>query len=131
MIIYSAALVFLRHLEYYDGVLILTTNRIKSIDLAFESRIDITLSYTPLDEHRRRQIWVNFIQSLDQDNVDLRDKDLDKLAKIALNGRQIKSALKIANILAADEDEPLRMNHLSTVINLRMKSAQLMGSSGE
>ncbi|OCK86889.1 uncharacterized protein K441DRAFT_507177, partial [Cenococcum geophilum 1.58] len=37
----TSSLVFLRLLEYYTGVLILTTNRISVIDAAFESRIDI------------------------------------------------------------------------------------------
>ena len=40
--------VFLRVLEYYDGILILTTNRIGTFDEAFKSRIQLALHYPPL-----------------------------------------------------------------------------------
>src|SRR6186713_134787 len=42
-------LVFLRVLEYYTGVLFLTTNRIGDFDEAFASRIHISLYYPQLD----------------------------------------------------------------------------------
>ncbi|KAK6222191.1 hypothetical protein QIS74_04446 [Colletotrichum tabaci] len=35
--------VFLRALEYYDGILILTTNRVGTFDEAFKSRIQLAL----------------------------------------------------------------------------------------
>ena len=37
--------VFLRLLEYHQGVLFLTTNRVKNIDSAFYSRISVALQY--------------------------------------------------------------------------------------
>lgn len=37
--------VFLRSLEYYAGVLFLTTNRVGSIDQAFKSRIHLSVYY--------------------------------------------------------------------------------------
>jgi hypothetical protein len=36
--------VFLRTLEYFPGIMILTTNRMRNLDSAFESRIDISLT---------------------------------------------------------------------------------------
>ncbi|OTA00684.1 hypothetical protein A9Z42_0009310 [Trichoderma parareesei] len=41
--------VFLRVLEYYSGILFLTTNRVGAIDEAFRSRIHISLNYKHLD----------------------------------------------------------------------------------
>src|SRR4051794_15086173 len=41
--------VFLRQLEYYRGILLLTTNRLKSIDSAFQSRIHFCFQYKDLD----------------------------------------------------------------------------------
>lgn len=41
--------VFLRSLEYYSGILFLTTNRVGVMDLAFKSRIQMTLFYPKLD----------------------------------------------------------------------------------
>ncbi|OTA67747.1 hypothetical protein K449DRAFT_324024, partial [Hypoxylon sp. EC38] len=51
-------------LEYYQGTLILTTNRTHGIDPAFESRIDIILTYDHLSQDSRNQIWINFIKTL-------------------------------------------------------------------
>ncbi|KAI1254482.1 hypothetical protein MGN70_003886 [Eutypa lata] len=42
----SLVSVFLRTLEYYDGVLILTSNRVGTFDEAFQSRIQLALHTT-------------------------------------------------------------------------------------
>ncbi|CEN62310.1 Putative AAA family ATPase [Aspergillus calidoustus] len=43
----SLVSVFLRVLEYYSGILFLTTNRVGNMGEAFESRIHINLYYPP------------------------------------------------------------------------------------
>lgn len=53
---------FLRQLESYQRLLILTTNRIGSCDEAFESRIHIAIRYPDLDTAARRQIWTTFLK---------------------------------------------------------------------
>ena len=53
--------VFLRVLEYYDGILILTTNRIGTFDEAFKSRVQLALHYPKLNEDGRREVWYNFV----------------------------------------------------------------------
>lgn len=50
---------FLRQLEYYNGILFLTTNRVGSVDVAFKSRIHVTLEYKPLDLDATMQIYQN------------------------------------------------------------------------
>ncbi|OAL22249.1 hypothetical protein AYO22_07293 [Fonsecaea multimorphosa] len=82
--------IFLRVLEYYEGVLFLTTNRIKNIDEAFHSRIHVTVNYPNLAVESRRHIWQTF---LGQDHP-VSGKDLERLARVDLNGRQIKNILK-------------------------------------
>jgi len=52
--------IFLRQLEYFEGILILTTNRIGNIDPAFESRIHFSFHYPDLDFAARKQIWTTF-----------------------------------------------------------------------
>jgi len=52
--------VFLRLLEYYQGVMCLTTNRAEEIDVAFHSRIHISLPFPDLTENNREQIWRHF-----------------------------------------------------------------------
>ena len=49
--------VFLRQLEYYRGILFLTTNRVGDIDPAFKSRIHVSLEYEPLDRRRTKKIY--------------------------------------------------------------------------
>ncbi|OBT88775.1 hypothetical protein VE02_02394 [Pseudogymnoascus sp. 03VT05] len=48
--------VFLRVLEYYDGILILTSNRVGTFDEAFKSRIQLALHYDSLSYSQRKQI---------------------------------------------------------------------------
>jgi hypothetical protein len=123
--------VFLRLLEYYSGIMILTTNRMRSIDPAFESRVDITLSYNSLTETDRRQVWKNFLATLDPGAVDVGEADLLKLAKWDFNGRQIKSAIKTARVLATKKKEPLNARHLNVVLNLRSKALGMMNGEEE
>ena len=49
--------VFLRVLEYYSGVLILTTNRVGQFNKAIKSRINLSLYYPPLNEDQSLKIW--------------------------------------------------------------------------
>ncbi|KAK8114658.1 hypothetical protein PG999_006727 [Apiospora kogelbergensis] len=65
--------VFLRVLEYYEGILILTSNRVGTFDEAFKSRILLSLHYENLTEGQRTQIWKNFLRRLeDMGNDDAR-----------------------------------------------------------
>jgi SpoVK/Ycf46/Vps4 family AAA+-type ATPase len=56
--------VFLRVLEYYEGILILTSNRVGTFDEAFKSRIQLALHYENLDRSQRQKIWTNFLRRL-------------------------------------------------------------------
>ncbi|RMJ18365.1 hypothetical protein CDV36_001976 [Fusarium kuroshium] len=118
--------VFLTSLEYYQGVLILTTNRTEEIDPAFESRIDIILTYDHLSQDARKQVWSNFISRLPPDSVDLGEANLDNLSAWNINGRQIKSAIKTARIMAANEGAPLRVRHLDIVLNIRRRGSKVL-----
>jgi SpoVK/Ycf46/Vps4 family AAA+-type ATPase len=125
--------IFLRQLEYYQGLLFLTTNRINAIDPAFKSRIDLILPYYDLDSLARKQVWKNFINRLPPAEVQLSDKDFDKLAETEINGRDIKNILKTSLIVAA-RDKPLRMDHLDVVLRIRNRIEEMefgrMNSSG-
>ncbi|OJJ50411.1 hypothetical protein ASPZODRAFT_59440 [Penicilliopsis zonata CBS 506.65] len=56
--------VFLRVLEYYSGVLFLTTNRVGLLDEAFKSRIHLSLHYKYLSEDQTLAIFRNNIGRL-------------------------------------------------------------------
>lgn len=92
--------IFLTKLEYYQGILFLTTNRIASIDHAFQSRVDLFLPYRNLDTSARRQVWANFVNHLGPERFDMTEAELDKLAELGLNGREIKNLIKTAQLLS-------------------------------
>lgn len=54
--------VFLRTLEYCQGMMFLTTNRVGQIDDAIASRIHFKLKYDNLKLEQRTNIWRRFLQ---------------------------------------------------------------------
>jgi len=113
--------VFLRTLEYYSGILFLTSNREGLIDEAFKSRIHIALRYKRIDRDGTQQIWKNILNRIQQDNLEekkkikiefIEDKLLEWAAKhfkehddpdrtATWNGRQIRNAFQSAIALAS------------------------------
>ncbi|KAH4928659.1 hypothetical protein HBH74_102660 [Parastagonospora nodorum] len=112
--------VFLRVLEYYQGLLFLTTNRLDNIDAAFQSRIHVSMAYPGLTTESRRRIWSNFLGS--SDVLDgFGNDDLDELATVELNGRQIKNVLKSAALLAARKKEKLGRKYVDIVLAIERR----------
>lgn len=83
--------VFLRELEYYHGIMFLTTNRVSQIDDAIASRIHLPLKYKSLGLDARRSIWESFLNKAvtEKGEACYSRYDLDFLAKKDLNGRQV------------------------------------------
>lgn len=101
--------VFLRTLEYFRGVLFLTTNRVETFDDAFTSRIHVALHYRPLSAESRRRVWMQHFARIERDSGGrifvLRSareyayEDAEVHA-LELNGREIRNALQTAVALA-------------------------------
>jgi len=68
MLLLTESLVFLRALDYFQGILFLTTNRVGHFDEAFMSRIHLSLSYKKLDDNARNHIWDNLFRKLKEDH---------------------------------------------------------------
>ena len=115
--------IFLRLLEYYEGMMFLTTNRVSTIDPAFESRIDVSIDYPNLTPELRLQIWENFLYRDEEVKAAIGKDDLGPISKLALNGRQIKSAVKTAQLLAMSKEEGLKIEHLRKVLRLHRMEA--------
>lgn len=64
--------IFLRELDYFDGILFLTTNRPGDIDEAFQSRIHVSIGLKALDAAERRKGWTVFIKELDNSEEEKR-----------------------------------------------------------
>ncbi|THG94989.1 hypothetical protein EW026_g6583 [Hermanssonia centrifuga] len=100
----SMVAVFLRQLEYYTGILILTTNRLGTIDHAMKSRIHMSLHYDPLSMETRSRLWQAFLKKagLQSGEDNIVDAELMKeLCQRPLNGREIKNTIKTATIFAS------------------------------
>lgn len=110
----SLVSLFLRILEYYEGILFLTTNRLATFDVAFKSRIHLALKYSALGKARRKELWKLFIGRASEEP--LPESVLDDFSKVDLNGRQIKNAIRTANTLAKSTKSPLGKEHIELVL---------------
>ena len=61
-------LVLLRVVEYYEGILILTTNRIKTFDVVVQSRVHLVVRYQDLTVEDRKQVFKTFCSQLTTEN---------------------------------------------------------------
>ncbi|KAH8891754.1 P-loop containing nucleoside triphosphate hydrolase protein [Thozetella sp. PMI_491] len=110
--------VFLRRLEYFHGIIILTTNRAQDIDQAFKSRIHFSFNYPPLGEKDRLEIWKNFLKGIpNKDQSTELEENLQRLAKLSLNGREIKNTISCALAVAKHTGEPLSLETIDTVLD--------------
>ncbi|KAJ4257357.1 hypothetical protein NW762_008475 [Fusarium torreyae] len=124
--------IFLRELEYYRGIIFLTTNLYHTIDTAFRSRVSLHLLFKSLSREARETVWRKFLQRLpdlnhritdvtekstatgsttprnantdedaeggvvaNYDDKPLDDEDMAELSLWQLNGREIKTAVKM------------------------------------
>ncbi|KAF2707975.1 P-loop containing nucleoside triphosphate hydrolase protein [Pleomassaria siparia CBS 279.74] len=109
--------IFLRILEYYEGTMFLTTNRVQTFDPAFQSRIHISLDYQELSVNSRKTVWTNFLNSSAQNHT-ITSSELNDLARMNMNGRQIKNILKIARLLASRKEAELSYDHIITTLDI-------------
>ncbi|CAJ2507743.1 Uu.00g089290.m01.CDS01 [Anthostomella pinea] len=117
--------VFLRQLEYYAGILFLTTNRVGVIDEAFKSRIHVSLRYPRLRLQETQQLWEKTLARIERDNKRTKVQiKFDRGALLAFakkhynqheetettwNGRQIRNAFQTAIALGQyDRQKALR-----------------------
>jgi hypothetical protein len=105
--------IFLRLLEYHQGVLFLTTNRVREFDPAFYSRISIALRYGNLEQSAREQIWSNLLKAAGVTGLDAQE-----LAKVHINGRQIKTVIRLAQGLARQQGVPVGMQHVEQTLEV-------------
>ncbi|CAG8951356.1 hypothetical protein HYFRA_00007267 [Hymenoscyphus fraxineus] len=129
---------FLRKMEYFSGLLFLTTNRVGHIDEAFMSRVHVVIGFPQLDDIKRREIWQGFLDKMKTETggkirltasaktyIMQSWEDLN----IKLNGREIRNALQTAIALAEfeakedsdySEDEVIKVekDHFERVLSM-------------
>ena len=86
--------VFLRVLEYFNGLLFLTTNRVDDIDEAIVSRCIALIKFSAPDSAARRQIWQVMTAQFE---LDVEPGLIEQLAEMfpAASGRDIKGLSKL------------------------------------
>ncbi|KAK4224087.1 hypothetical protein QBC38DRAFT_486247 [Podospora fimiseda] len=110
--------VFLRILEYYSGILFLTTNRVGAIDDAFRSRLHLTLYYPRLNKEQTIKIFKRNFKRIVDINEDRKGRGLlpfeyqksdmkgiirwaeESWKKLRWNGRQIRNTFQTVLALA-------------------------------
>jgi hypothetical protein len=98
----------LQRMEAYRGLAILTTNMKDALDPAFLRRIRFVVQFPFPDAVERIEIWRRMFP--EQTPVD--GLDMTKLAKLHVAGGNIRNIALNAAFLAADANEPVRMNHV-------------------
>lgn len=123
-------------MEYYEGILFLTTNRYEDFDDAIYNRVHVTLRFEPPTPEVRGRIWRKIIQTNYQNTIPGTPHSLDStlaidssssepvyrvLGKLEINGRTIKNLLSTAAYFAQSEKRPLGIRDLSLVLNVNLK----------
>ncbi|ETS88013.1 hypothetical protein PFICI_01841 [Pestalotiopsis fici W106-1] len=117
--------VFLRVLEYYRGIMILTTNQIAQFDVAVQSRINIAFKYESLTPKQTADIFKMFLKQYKKNDMvnmeewnDINNWCEKKLPKKGFDGRQIRNVITSAVGLAASKDEKLGVAYLEDVVEI-------------
>lgn len=105
--------VFLRVLEYYQGIMFLTSNRATVIDDAILSRATAWIRYDLPDREKAIQIW-NVLAK--QYKVKLTDDDITKLVDEPsfkrVSGRTVKNLLRLGKLMSTRKREPVSVKML-------------------
>lgn len=107
-------------MEYYEGILILTTNRIKTFDVAVQSRVHLAVRFQDLSQEDRKKIFRIFYSQLNAGNC----HELTKLSEYIddfeekFNGRQIRNVFSSAMALARDRNEKVTVKDFKDVVKI-------------
>ncbi|KAH7125547.1 P-loop containing nucleoside triphosphate hydrolase protein [Dendryphion nanum] len=111
--------IFLKHLEYFSGIVFLTTNRVGVFDNAMRSRIHLALGYSPPDQKMQEQLWERSLKRATQEKLDAEiQAAIPGFVRHMLNGREIANGINTALTLARFEGQVLQLKHIETVLNM-------------
>lgn len=113
--------IFLKELEYFSGIIFLTTNRVETFDWAMKSRIHLALGFTPPGTSIRQQMWVQALGTVPADEIGIEDTThaAAVLAERNLNGREIYNTLNTARTIATFEKRKLLLEHVQKIMKVR------------
>ena len=107
--------IFLRLLEYYEGVLFLTTNRVANFDEAFYSRIMLSFGFGEFETESRQKVWTNLLAN---SGIEVTAEEMVTLNGYSdVNARQIKNAINGGRALALSENKPVGIKHITQLLD--------------
>ena len=121
---------FLRHAEYFKGIIFLTANLTRTIDPAVISRAQIHLTFPALTESLRVRVWENFIERLPEDVGTLSSADVARLATWQINGREIKNILNMSVSWCRKKKRLLTLEVVESLLTTICPSASRHGEDG-
>ncbi len=126
----------LRALEYFKGILIMTTNRVMTFDVAMLSRCHYAVNFNSLTHKQEQNIWQAYVEQLNHQNSARKPEieawvgEITKKTKnpqIRLSGREIRNVFTTAQTLAqAEPDKKIQKKHLERVYDRIMDFAESM-----
>src|SRR3569833_246508 len=120
--------IFLRHLEYFQGVMFLTTNRVHAVDAAFQSRVHLSIEYPGLSEADRTAIWKTHLLACKSRNATLPEAHRIVTTNVCkddtyrnlghdfdINGRDINNWIRVAEAVARHRNKILTVELLREI----------------
>lgn len=106
----------LTEIENFNGVVILTTNRLHKLDEALQRRIIAKVQLPLPNEEARRMIWKKLIPH----KMPVKDIDYKELAKATISGGDIKNAILLAarKAISKNQDEVTMDNFRNSVVSI-------------
>ena len=114
----SMVSVFLKILEYYEGILFLTTNRIKTFDIAVQSRVSLAVHYVDMSEKQQKRVFNVFLDMIDERQIKNKPKIVDWVKEDfseKFNGREIRNMLSSAMALARADGRSLELRDIKVM----------------
>ena len=112
--------IVMHRLETHPGLIFLTAESLEPLDSLLMANVDLTLKIPSPTREMRRSLWANALSAaLPLRERNFSSENLDELAAKVVTGREIKSAVKMAGMLAASKGCNLRMEHIRSVLKLK------------
>lgn len=107
---------FIRLLDSFRGILILTSSHVKVFDQAVKSRLSLVIQFENFNQQQRKSLWKKLLQDHDVEN-DLRDAvEGYSIPATQMNGREIRNAVSAAQQVASHNGSRLNHSALKQVI---------------
>lgn len=122
----------LRVLEYFKGILIMTTNRVMTFDVAMLSRCHYAVNFKSLTLKQEKEIWQGYVRQLTDQNSSKKSEIQRWVEQVTkkptkLSGREIRNLFTTAQTLAqAEPNKKVTTKHLERVYDRLMEFTEAM-----